>query len=56
MDKSIDQICAAARLIGAGEAIAASGLLPEAVEMMLRECIADARSAFQLYQEVEAAA
>ena len=56
MDQSIDQICAAAKLIGASESIAASGLLPEAVEMMLRECIAEARSAFQLYQEVDEAA
>lgn len=56
MDRSIDQLCAAAKLIGASESIAASGLLPEAVEMMLRECVAEARSAFHLYQEEAEAA
>ncbi len=56
MDRSIDQLCAAAKLIGACEHIAEHGYLNEGAEMMLRECIAEARSAFQLYQEVEEAA
>ena len=56
MDRSIDQLVAAAKLIGACESIAESGVLGEAVEMMLREHIAEARIAFQLYPQIEAAA
>ena len=56
MDQSIKQIVAAAKLIGACESIAGSGLLDEVSEMMLREHIAEARAAFRLYPEIEAAA
>jgi len=56
MDKSTEQLFAAAKLIGACEALAGSGLLDEVSELMLREHIAEARSAFRLYREVEEAA
>jgi len=50
-----DQLLAVARLIGACEALAGSGHLREDAEMRLREQIASARSAFQLYPEGVAA-
>lgn len=56
MDQSIEQLRAAARIIGYCEGLVGSGILSEDIEMNLRERIAEARSAFRLYRQVEEAA